>query len=207
MRRWLWLALALLVLPAVPRPACATVGGDWLCEMLGYEPSTQRVYVHELDGTGGGTFGRVMYASCSRESAGVFRDLPLHPSKGEAGDPELLSRLAALRARLEPLRELSWPTLPFSAVVLQRDSIPSEFGQPIRLRVRAEFGPAVELTCWRSDAVTRPKVFELPDGAGWLWVIAFIGDPFESGYEVQVPVLVHTGTREAIPVAWGRAHD
>ncbi|MBI5168817.1 MAG: hypothetical protein HZA61_04950, partial [Candidatus Eisenbacteria bacterium] len=45
MKRWSWLALASLVLLVVPRPARATVGGEWLCEVLGYEPSTRRVYV------------------------------------------------------------------------------------------------------------------------------------------------------------------
>ena len=203
--RWILCAMLLLALLAGVRPAGATVGGERLCEVLGYEPSTQRVYVREHDGSGAASFGFVSFLTVTGEDAGTLHSAGWgRAGENSAEDPELARRLAALRAKLTPLRPLIWPALPFASRVAASDSVANELGVSRRLRVRASFDSRLDLdvTCWRSDDVVRPAVFELPGGMGWIWVVAFVGDPFETGYETQVPLLVRPGDSGVRAVEW-----
>lgn len=192
--------------------AGATVGGEWLCDVLGREEATGRIYVHQIYGGGNDSFGIVAWLETTGPDAGVLKGVDWNRwGEGSARDPDLARRLAELRARLAPLPALTWPSLPFSSRTVARDSVPSDMGQCWRLRVQANFGlgPLLELTCWGNDRVARPTVYELPAGEGWLWIVAFTGDPFETGYETQIPVLVRPGEREGIvrAVEWRRLSD
>lgn len=208
--RWILFAMLLLALLAGVRPAGATVGGEWLCEVLGYEPSAQRVYVREHDGSGAASFGFVAWMPVAGDSAGVLHGVEWdRTGEGTAQDPELLRQVEALRAKLKPLRLLTWPALPFAQKVVASDSIASQMGVGRRLVVRASFDSRLDLdvTCWGVATVARPAVYELPDGRGWLWVVAFIGDPFEVGYETQWPVLVKPGDSGTRKVEWRPSVD
>jgi hypothetical protein len=191
--------------------ARATSGGEWLCDVLGYDEADGRVYIHQLDGGGGDSFGFVAWLATRGPDAGILHGVDWDRwGEGTGEDPELRKRLAELRAGLTPLPALTWPTLPFSVTTVARDTVPNDMGQDLRLRVQANFGgPLLELTCWVNDRVARPVVYELPGGAGWIWVVAFTGDPYEMGYETQMPVLVQPGERgETIrQVAWRRLKD
>lgn len=191
-------------------PAPATVGGEWLCDVLGYDAAEDRVYVHQLDGSGADSFGIVAWMPLAGEDAGTLHPVDWNRAgEGTAQDPWLLQRLTELRARLAPLPRLNWPTLPYALATVAADSVPNQMGRVLRLRVRAQFGlgPELEVTCWDSGTVIRPAVYALPNGAGDLWVIAFIGDSFEMGYETQVPVLVRPGERGLRQVEWRRAKE
>lgn len=195
----------MLALIAIARPVGATVGGEWLCEVMGFEPSTQRVYVQGLNGSGASSFGFVAWMPIAGDSAGVLHGVDWdRTGEGTAQDPELLRQVEALRARLVPLRLLPWPALPFAQKVVARDSVPNPMRVERRLVVRASFDSqlALDVTCWGSETVARSATYELPGGAGWIWVVAFIGDPFEVGYETQEPVLVRPGDRGIRSVEW-----
>lgn len=191
MKRFTFLLLAACTFCA-PTAGRATVGGESLCEVLGYEPESGRVYVHQLDGSGGYSFGCVAWLGTRGPESGLLRGVDWDRfGENTADDPVLLRRLADLRAGLVPLKEVTWPTLPLSSAVVAQDSIPNLHGQSRRYKVAAGFGvaPDVLVTCWIRPTVARPAVYELPDGESWVWIIAFIGDSFEMGYETQVPVL------------------
>lgn len=208
--RLLLITASLCVLAA--GAAQATVGGEWLCDVLGFDQADGRVYIHQLDGGGGDSFGFVAWLATSGPDAGSLHGVDWNRwGEGTAEDPELRKRLAELRAGLTPLPALAWPALPFSVSTVARDSVPNDLGQVLRLKVQANFGlgPLLELTCWANDRVARPAVYELPDGAGWIWIVAFTGVPFETGYETQMPILVRPGEREETirQVDWRRLTD
>jgi len=191
--------------------AWATSGGVWLCDVLGYDEANGRVYIHQLDSGGGDSFGFVAWMETRGPDAGSLHGVDWDRwGEGTGDDPELHKRLAELRAGLTRLPALTWPSLPFSVTTVARDTVPNDMGQDLRLRVRANFGgPLLELTCWVNDRVARPVVYELPGGAGWIWIVAFIGVPYEMGYETQMPVLVRPGEREETirQVEWRRLKD
>ncbi len=201
-------ALCVLLAPATVR---ATVGGETLCEVLGWEASTQRVYVHQWTADGGDSFGRVLSIDLAGPHAGEPRPEPwLRSGEGTANDPELQAQLRRLRARLRPLHPAAWQTLPIRSEVVASDSVANDMGQSRRLRMRVWFsaGLAFEVTTWGSSTVVRPAAYEIPGRSDQIWILAFMGDPFEVGYETQVPVLVRKDDAGTRTVEWRRApHD
>ena len=197
---------------ALTAPAVrATVGGESLCEVLGYEASTGRVYVYQVDGSGAASFGCVAWLEPRGPEAGRLRGVDWDRfGENTAQDPELRQRLADLRASLAPLKEVAWPTLPLFSQVVAQDSIPNLNGQSRRFKVSVGFSadPEALVTCWSRPTVARPAVYELPDGESWVWILAFIGDNFETGYETQVPMLwrLHHHEEPAV-IEWRRWAD
>lgn len=203
--------LLLAACAAAPGRARATVGGESLCDVLGYETATGRVYFHQQDGGGGDSFGCVAWLETRGPDAGRLGGAGWgRPGEGSAQDPGLARRLAALRSSLTPLERVNWPTLPTFRAIVAADSVPNPHGVSRRLEVAAGFGGAPDLRaiCWGSPEIARPAVYALPDGEGWVWVIAFFGDNSETGYETQMPMLWRRDAgREATVVAWRRWID
>lgn len=198
-------ALFVLLAPATVR---ATVGGETLCEVLGWEASTQRVYIHQSTADGGDSFGRVLAIELAGPHPGEPVPLPwVRTGEGTANDPELQAQLRRLRARLRPLHPAAWQALPIRSEVVASDSVANDRGLSRRLRVRVSFGlgPEFTVTTWGSPTVVRSSAYEIPGRSDQIWILAFMGDPFEVGYETQVPVLVRKGDAGTRTIEWGRS--
>lgn len=183
--------------------AGATVGGPTVCEVLGWDAAAKRVYVLEIPQHGGDAFGTVRYFDCADAGEPVLRDEAWSAGglgAGKADDPELRRRLAGLRARLRPLAVETIALMPWQVETLARDTIVvAGLPQP-RERVRARFayGLDVEVDTFGGPQVALAGAWRIPGRSERLVVLAFRGDPFEGGYEVQVPMVVHereTGVR------------
>ena len=192
MGRVLFLVAALLACAA---PATATVGGPLLLDVLGWEPSTKRVYVHFIPTDAGGLFGDVVSYGLEPAS-GPERETWVSDGEDMADDPVMTRRLDGLRRRLRPLALQPAAVLPWESSVVARDSLDDAYpGQPVRYRVRArwERDPEFEFVGWGSPVVLLRAVYAIPGRSERLFVFAFVGDREEGGYETQLPVLVRLG--------------
>ena len=203
-----WASLAVVAASlAGAAPAPATVGGPTLLDVLGWDPATERVYVHFVDTSGGDFFGDVVSFAPDSGAVGVSEPWVRH-GEGTAEDPALGARLADLKRRLEPMRLEPAAVIPWASSVVARDSLDGGYaGQAVRYRVRArwEREPEFEFTTWGSPEVLLKAVYAIPGHAARLFVFAYVGDRREGGYETQVPVIVAPGETGLRPVGWTRA--
>jgi hypothetical protein len=98
--------------------------------------------------------------------------------------------------------------LPYEHTIVREDSLAWWSGPVPRWRVRVSWhrGLAFEMDAFREPTVMRAAVWRIPGRTERLWVIAWVGDPQEGGYEVQRPVLVRadeSGVRSIEGVATG----
>lgn len=197
-RRRMGLLAVTLALLGGAAPATATVGGPTLLDVLGWDPDARRVYVHFIPTDGGDSFGEVVSFAPDTGALAV-REPWGRRGEGTAQDPALRERLAALRRRLNPLVAEPATVIPFQSSVVARDSVRDDYllGQVVRYRVRArwEMEPEFEFTTWGSPEVLLKAVYRIPGRAERLFVFAFTGDRFESGYETQEPVIVAPGQK------------
>jgi hypothetical protein len=188
-------ATVVLALLACAVPALATVGGPLLLDVLGWDPSTKRVYVHFIPTDGGALFGDVI--SYGLESAsGPEREAWVRDGENMADDRVMTRRLDDLRRRLRPLTLQPAAVLPWESNVVARDSLDDGFpGQPVRYRVRArwERDPQFEFVGWGSPVVLLRAIYGIPGRSERLFVFAFVGDREEGGYEMQLPMIVRSG--------------
>jgi hypothetical protein len=163
--------------------------------VLGLDPATQCVYVHLVREDGGSGFGEVFYFAL--DSSDPEKAVPtglVGRGEGSRDDTTLVRGLAALRRTLVPLPgavpELSLPWT--SAVASDTLDDPAQ-GRVARHRVRARWDVTpgeFEFTTFARPGVILRSVHAIPGRSEQLLVFAFIGTPFEGGYETQVAVLV-----------------
>lgn len=193
------IALALaLAGGAFPGAAFATVGGPTLCEVLGWDAREQRVYVHEIPTDGGDSFGPVRYFALAGAEPTRALDVGWsRPGEGTLDDPVQVRELVKLRARLAPLRLVPASALPLASTVVATDSVKAWDATRVRYRVRVTFDLRLEFEVLAFDAptVVRTAEYVIPGRAERLIVLAFIGQPFEGDYEVQIPLLVRADER------------
>ena len=194
------LATGVLALLLGAAPARATVGGPTICDVLGWDAAARRVYVHLQPSDGGGSFGVVGYFALG--GAGL-PDLQAadwsRTGENTIADPDLVRRLARLRARLVPLARVTASALPW----MQRataDTMHWTMGDTPRFRVLASFEREndFEVTTLVTPFVARITVLAIPGRTERVMLLSFTGNPEEGGYEVQQPVMVRpgdTGTR------------
>lgn len=183
--------------------AHATVGGPDPLTVLGWDAAAKRVYVHQHEWNAGGMFGTIAYFDLASAEPGTLRLLPWSRNTGEDSvrDPVLLTRLASLKRRLRPLAPEPGTVLPFRSEIVREDSLAWWTGPVPRRRVRATWDDRllVEVDDFRDGRIVRTGVWRIPGRREHVWVLAWIGDPDEGGYEVQRAMLVlegETGTRE-----------
>lgn len=207
--------VAAIALCATARTAHATVGGETVVDVLGWDPTAKRVYFHEQTFDAAGEFGTVWYFECSSArfgARGQLRWTPTRPDSGDgtSGDPGLNARLAALRSRLKPLPTRAGITFPWKwkTRVLSRDSL-AHVPEAPRFRVLVSFEQAeeFEVTTFHDTNVVRKAVYAIPGRKESLVLLSYTGHSDEGGYEVQVPVLVPAGAHAPIPVNWSRAGE
>jgi hypothetical protein len=193
--RWRVLVMVVLALPGCAAPVLATVGGPTVVRVLGLDPATQYVYVRSVTEDGGDGFGSVFYFALdsSDPEKAVPTDL-VGRGEGSVDDTTLVRGLAALRRALIPLPgsipELS---LPWTSTVATDTLDDQAQGRVARHRVRARWevtpGEFAFTTFARPGVVLR-SVHPVPGRSEQLLVFAFVGTPFEGGYETQVAMLV-----------------
>ncbi|MCC6652492.1 MAG: hypothetical protein IT348_15180 [Candidatus Eisenbacteria bacterium] len=205
--RWRALLFALIT-TCLAASAQATSGGETVCDVLGWDASTQRVYLHEMSWDGAGGFGDVYFIECAGEHAGRSKSAGW-PRRGEqdGNDPVLNGRLDSLRAALSPLVPVVAAGFPWRTHVLAGDTLHGIHEAP-RFLVRASFGERdYEVTTYHRPDVYRKGVYPLPGRREQLVVLSYIGKPEEGGYELQTALLVAPGKGAAITVKAGRKSD
>jgi hypothetical protein len=184
-----------VVLFAVASPALATVGGPTVVKVLGLDPATQYVYVHSVTEDGGDGFGRVFYFAL--DSSHPEQAVPtglVGRGEGSVDDTTLVRGLAALRRTLLPLSgSIPGLSLPWTSTVATDTLDDPMQGRVARHRVRARWevtpGEFAFTTFVRPGVVLR-SVHAIPGRSEQLLVFAFVGTPFEGGYETQAAMLV-----------------
>lgn len=204
--------LALFPVPA----AFATVGGPTLCEVLGYEARTQRVYFTLTSWDESGAPERVLYFDLA--SGTPARPLPLPEPKYAPGTDVNRARaaeLAALRRKLAPLAEdPQWTSfVPIRGGWQPFDSLRCEDGMRPRYVATVSSGRdpdqhPVRMTSLDNSphALRQLRSYRLPQDRRSLVIWSAELDPWEGGYEIQLPVMLgeHRGRPDPIaPEAYG----
>ena len=189
--------LAWLVIAFFPALARATVGGQQLAEVLGWDAKAARVYValRFFDDIHGGP--SVYYFD-------IRHDKTYQPAQVRIEEGAASALVDSLATHLQPLRPIA--TTSFSAVrVLESDSL--DIGFPlVRYRVRLflklpmprpywSHEYQVDVVTYRDPDVRQLALFEIPGRKELLSILSFIGNRVEGGYETQFPVLL--GAKDA----------
>lgn len=208
MKRWTMVAAMLAVMMCAPG-ARATVGGPTTCDVLGWDAAARRVYVHMQPGNAGSMFGTVGYFAVGGAAADTLVPAPWsRDGEGTMEDPDLQRRLAALRARLQPLVRRTAIALPWKHSIVRRDSLGSVWSAPrFRVRLSYEGEDDFEVTTFHLPWVSRIAVLQIPGRTETLQVFSFVGHPEEGGYETQVPVLVGPGGPGMRILRWWNGGD
>lgn len=175
-----------------PLSAWATTGGESLIEVLGFEPTDNKVYLlrHEDDAMGG-------------PPQLMFYDLGSDAPEKLVGvrswyEPEKIDqfeqKLAALRGRLQPLVEAVPEGLTVCQRVTNADACPVDFPmwgrRCLTLELTVNVGAAsasATVESWGQGRVV--EAFAVPGGAH-LVLFRHIGNTYEMGYDVDVPFLL-----------------
>ena len=166
--------------------AHATVGGPELAEVLGWDAVDQKAFValHHFDDSG--YFPTVLYFDLRRPSP-----LPMVVRWSLEDTPEHARKMSALRRRLRLLRPVPASTIPFRTEILKRDSIDGCGNRWARYRLKVEGrNVAFEAITVRDSVARLVSLYAIPGRKERLGLISFVGIACESGYEVQVPVLL-----------------
>ena len=190
-----WRVFVLIVLASMACAASARPPWPARLEVLGWDAAARCIYVRSVTESGGEGFGSVSYFALEgRDPETAVATSLASRSEGSAYDTTLVRGLVALRRTLSPLPgSVPECSLPYTRTV-QTDTLYDKFQGPIaRHRVRARWGVTpgeFEFTTYDHPDVVLRSVHTVPGRAEQILVFAFIGDPFEGGYETQVAVLV-----------------
>ncbi|MCB9546927.1 MAG: hypothetical protein H6706_13890 [Myxococcales bacterium] len=204
-----------LILLLVPLAARATVGGDERLELLGYEPVDGKVYFLRIGGGEAVELPRLHFLALRSDAPHAPHRVDSwyrgDPAAAEAAFP---GRLAALQARLTPLpaRDLEGarlatahgdlrvcadaPRQPRTAAEARAQVAAWQRGEPdlpvcrlLTLDVTWQgFAGSTGVEAWGAPALV--GVHPLPDPRFALAFVRYVGQHFESGYTVDLPVLL-----------------
>lgn len=199
-------ALVLAAAVLLPLPARATVGGDTKVEVLGYARVDRKMYWLEVFEDASDRLPQLWFARTDGPTAG--RPIAVrswYPSGLDADeeDREVFER------RLERLRTHVIPMIDTHAQWIVATDVThtttwpggSEFGFVDRPQhtVRCELthdaasavGRPVTVTVFEDPEVRIASAFAVPGGDAGIVVLRYLGDPYETGYAIElgVPVL------------------
>ena len=171
----------------------ASTGGADLVEPLGWNSSTKQVYFRVVHFDESGEAPSILRLQLADPSSGQFETLTwsIHASE----DSSYRSRTRRVVRALTPLHELLTTTVPENSRVIAVDTVETESYRWPRFRVRVcWFNGAcegwVEATTYRDPSLRMIRLYQVPGGTDLIGVFSYIGKPDESGYEVQVPILL-----------------
>jgi hypothetical protein len=177
-----------------------------LVDVLGWDATVHRVYIHTIPANEGYNFGGVYYFDL--DSAHKEQRIQLAWSQGEAdaNEPDHNRRLGLLRSRLTPLLPAPGACLGWGTTVVRADSVDSlDSGRRSRYRLLYTGDNGLRFECtgyWQPDASLK-NAYEIPGRKERLYVFAFRGNFFDFA-ETQVAVLVPEPSDRVIQVAWER---
>ncbi len=166
---------------------------------LGYGAGTERVYwgLDSQSETEPGSDPRVFFFDLRSDTPGTAHLVPW--SAPEISDARFWQRREAFVRALRPFEEVYGPQLLRRPIVAGVDSIRTWDGEALaRYRLRLfplsdDVSVPVEVLALDSSAVSIARFLRIPGRPERLIVIAFVGDPFETTYETQWPVLEKRG--------------
>lgn len=201
---------ALVLALAAAGPAHATVGGPTLCEVLGLDEAARRVWFTLTSRDETGEPPRLFYF----DLGGATPARPVGVPRPRTADLVAANRvraeeLAALRARLRPLAEAPpWTSFLPTRAPAPFDSVRFEGGRRARWVVEVfadENGGGTRPRMLTLDpsphAVRELRRWRLPGEARWLAVWSAELDPWEGGYEIQLPVILGDRRGRPDPIA------
>lgn len=207
-----WAIILFVCLGAmIARGAGARHGGPSLLEVLGWEPKTHRIWMHEKPTQSGDLFGAVLFFDLDAADPDSLHDAGWLPNgAGSAGDTGLAERLKQLRRRLRPLKQETTSQLPTDIDVLTVDSLrcTPHLRRPrtlVRTRFDGYFG--FEVQTYAPERGVSRSVWRIPGREERLTVLSYFGDRDEMGYEVQVPVLQRSDDPDMRQVRWRLERD
>lgn len=190
--------------------AIRTCGGPQLLEVLGYHPVEGRVYFlehyHDDSGdlpqllymhTGGPHMGRIVPVRSWYEGAHMA------PEAASFGAQQFTTRLAELRAALEPMHRVAYHDWRLTTRVIRRRALRVYPDHPpirkfeLRLRVASKSGGTIssigaqtEVTAYLRPRAEVSAVYAIPNGHQHVAVLSYVGIPFEVGYEKNTALLL-----------------
>ena len=187
------LALAIGAGVTGPKVAWASHGGPEVAVPLGWDPVDRKVFfsIEHHDESEPDFGSTVIYFTRSDSSwAGPARVRWSH----SPDDSLFQSEMKKLRRRLRPLEEESGPAIFQYMHVLSVDTLKSEYWGPIA-RYRLEVSDGVCGCRFEVTALTEPSVrlirrFRVPGKEYRFGILSFLGIPYETIYEVQIPVVL-----------------
>jgi hypothetical protein len=187
MRRALVLALVL-----VPEVASATVGGPTRVEVIGYAPIDRKIYWLARHEGEGDALPQLWFVRTDGAHAG--EPIAVRSWYVERG-PSFDDRLARLRRHVVAMTDVTshWELATKPGKRVTWDGEPFGFGKRAGRRVRCELvddrgassADATEVTVYDSANVSIARAFEIPRGGAGVVVLRYLGDPFETGYDVD----------------------
>ena len=200
--RWAWIVCGI----SLASPAAATLGGPDLATPLGWDPTTKEAYFSiEHVGESGDAPTIVRLRLAGPDTAGCE---PLWWSKGVEPDSTYDARLRRLTKKLRPLKEEPITTIPDLVQIVSMDTFKTEWQGPFaRFRVRGQFRAGegtVEAVTYIDHAVRMLRYYYVPELRAHIGLFSFIGIPWESGYECQIPAIVPQRRGSHILLQWHR---
>ncbi len=171
----------------------ASVGGPALAELLGWDARASKVFFRIQYVDEGNQPPRVFcFDLAARKPAQLTR---VSWSERDRQDSLYDANLAALRRRLRPLDEHLCETIPAETIVMGVDTSRTRNGPWARYHVRVRdpmcLGDAtLEMTTVGDPCVRLIRQWTIPGRSERIALVSFRGLPYETGYEVQVPVLL-----------------
>lgn len=193
-RRLLIVAAALTITAFGVAPSRAMTGGPDLCEVLGYDPRDEKVFVAIYHADESGRLPTVLYF----ELRASFPEVPrvVGWSRGSLPDTTRHGHeLRKLKRRLRPMIQILWPSFVVTRIMERRDTTirTGETTFVYHIDVPYQVGlwnQSLQVTAFRDSTVRLLSLYTVPGRRERLAVVSFMGIPYEGGFEVQAPALV-----------------
>lgn len=199
------ISLVVLLLGQI-NPAYSSVGGPALVEPLGWNPETGEVFFREIHVGESGYAPYILRLQLS-ETTHQFERVQWSIEVPE--DSTYQMNLQFIERRLSPLNQRLTTTIPSIYRVTEMDTIESGGIRwpSYRVRVRWFNGAcvgSVEAMAYRDPSLRMVRLYSILGRDDLIGVFSYIGIPFETGYEVQVPVLLPQERETVVELDWTR---
>ena len=185
--------LAIMAMTAVfcCRAVSASIGGAEIAEPLGWIPSTSEVFfqvAHYDDSHRANTIVRLVLGAKDH----LFQPLKWS-ERSDVDDVSYARHLRELQARLHPLVERRTSTIAENETILRLRNLTNTSGHWLRYQVCVSWFNGicegkVQAVVYREPSLRMLRVFAVRDRM--IGVFSFVGQPFEVGYEIQIPALL-----------------
>src|SRR5262249_43856835 len=162
-----------------------------LAHPMGWDPSTKEAFFSiEHGGESGEAPTVVRVRLADPDTAGCEA---LWWSKAAQPDSTYDARWKRLTKKLVPPQEEAYQTIPYLTEIVSQDTFKTEWQGPfVRFHVSAGFGGwegRVEAIAYRDPSIRMLHVYYVKEAGVSIGIFSFVGIPWESAYEVQIPAV------------------